>query len=372
MRKLLFSFGIFGLALMFLASCSNQQKPGYTIAININNLRPATKVILQKRETGNWVKIDSVTLKNGKGSLSGEVKSPQLYYLAFKRFNLFMPIWVGNSHITVKAALNTLRNPVIKGSKAQDQFNAFRDSTKRFVEKERALGQQYGEALLKKDKNKLKQIEAQYNKSKKQRLNYILGYVVRHNKSVISPYIIMSNSFALSLNQLDSVTNQFNSTLAQNVYVKFLKNRVKILKRVAIGQPYVNFTLNNPKGKPISLSSVVKKHKYTLLDFWASWCLPCREENPNIVAAFNKYKSKGFTVFGVSFDRNHDSWVKAIKTDGLDWTQVSDLKYWNSTAAKLYGVQSIPHNVLIGPNGKIVAQNLRGAKLQDTLKTLLK
>ncbi len=114
------------------------------------------------------------------------------------------------------------------------------------------------------------------------------------------------------------------------------------------------------------------KGKYVLVDFWASWCGPCRGENPNVVAAFNKYKDKGFTVFGVSFDQNKDKWMQAIAADKLAWTQVSDLKGWGNEAGKIYGITSIPQNILLDKEGKIVAKNLRGADLDAKLAEIIK
>ncbi len=374
MRKQFFSIGIIALALMFFASCSNQKKPanGFSVAVNISGLAPATNIVLQKRTDGQWVKLDSVTLKDGKGTLTGTVTGPELYYLSIPKFNVYIPIWLENSDITVTAGMNTLRNPEIKGSKTEDAYMAYSDSIKHFRESEMQLEQNYTRARMAKQEEKMKEAETAYDKVENQRIDYMIGYVMRHNKSAISPYLVMRNSFALSLGQLDSVTSSFDTTLAQNEYVKLLKDRVSVLKRVAVGQHFTDFTLDTPDGKPVSLASVVKDHKYTLVDFWASWCGPCRAENPNVVAAYKKFHKKGFTVFGVSFDRDHDSWVKAIKKDGLDWTQVSDLKYWQSAAGKLYGVQAIPHNVLINEQGTIIAQDLRGQALQDKLKTLMK
>src|SRR5690606_31430035 len=121
--------------------------------------------------------------------------------------------------------------------------------------------------------------------------------------------------------------------------------------------------------QPVKLSD--HKGKYLLVDFWASWCGPCRRENPNLVKAWQKYKDKGFDVFGVSLDRKKENWVKAIKDDQLTWTQVSDLKFWNSEAAKLYGVRAIPSNVLLSPDGTIIAKNLTGEALHSKLEQLL-
>jgi len=375
MRKLFQTLGLMTIILLVFASCQNQNnKTGsqFTVKLNIKNLKQDSKVVMQKREVGKWVKKDSVILKNGIGELRGRVVGPTLYYLIIKKFNVYLPVWVENSNITVDADLQDLRHPVIKGSKSQDRFNAYVDSTKRFLNQEQMLGVKYSQARVQKNEKMMNDLKDQYNQIEKDKTDYMLGYVKRHNKNVVSSYIAMSNSFGLSLDQLESATNSLDTNLANNQYVKYLKRRVATLKRVAVGQPYVDFTMNDVDGKPLSLSSVVKTHKYTLVDFWASWCLPCRIENPNIVKAYNAFKDKGFTVFGVSFDKDHSKWVEAIKKDGLVWSQVSDLKFWGSAAGKLYGVQSIPHNVLIGPNGKIIAENLKGDALQSKLKELMK
>jgi peroxiredoxin len=151
-------------------------------------------------------------------------------------------------------------------------------------------------------------------------------------------------------------------------YVVQFDDMVKKMKVTAIGQPAPEIALPDTTGKVVSLSSM--KGKYVLVDFWAKWCGPCRQENPNVVRAFQKYKDKGFTVFGVSLDRTKQDWMRAIKEDGLTWTHVSDLKFWQSEAAKTYNVTGIPFSLLIDPNGVIIAKNLRGAALDSKLEEI--
>jgi peroxiredoxin len=137
-----------------------------------------------------------------------------------------------------------------------------------------------------------------------------------------------------------------------------------------VGATAPELTMNDIGGNPFSLSQL--RGKYVLIDFWASWCAPCREENPNVVAAFNRFKDKNFTVLGVSLDQNKQAWIDAVKDDKLTWQQISDLKYWGSAAVPLYGIDGIPYNVLIDPQGKIIATHLTGNALHNKLAEVLK
>ena len=145
--------------------------------------------------------------------------------------------------------------------------------------------------------------------------------------------------------------------------------QVKRITGVAIGDVAPDFTLNDPEGKPVQLSSL--RGKYVLIDFWASWCGPCRQENPNVVRMYNKFKDKGFSIYGVSLDKEANAWKAAIKKDNLNWLHGSELKHWNSAVAQTYGVSGIPATYLLDKEGKVVAKNLRGAALEAKLTELL-
>jgi peroxiredoxin len=154
----------------------------------------------------------------------------------------------------------------------------------------------------------------------------------------------------------------------QSIYYKIIQNYVSILQQTAIGSEALDFTQLTPEGNSVSLSDF--RGKYVLIDFWASWCGPCRKENPNVVNVYNKYHNDGFEVLGVSLDQNKENWLKAIESDGLVWTQVSDLKGWSNEVANQYGIKSIPSSLLIDPNGIIIGKNLNGAELEFAIKEI--
>jgi peroxiredoxin len=201
-------------------------------------------------------------------------------------------------------------------------------------------------------------------------LAYELDFIINNPRSFAVPPILRSLAPNMQTSELESIINAMDPAVAKTPVIIELKARIALLKNVDIGKKAPDFTMNNPQGIPVSLSSKIGA-KVLLIDFWAAWCSPCRAENPNVVKVYKEFKSKGFDIFGVSLDRSGIEWNKAIGDDNLTWTHVSDLQYWNNAAARLYGVNAIPANFLLDENGIIIAKNLRGEALYNKVKELL-
>jgi peroxiredoxin len=215
-------------------------------------------------------------------------------------------------------------------------------------------------------------MQAKYKAVQLEQKNVLKTFITENPNSYLSLLALTSVSGpSPDVAEVEPLYESLSDELKKSEQGRQLKTAIDALKFTAIGAMAPDFIQNDVNGVPVRLSSF--KGKYVLIDFWASWCGPCRQENPNVVRTYNKYKNKNFTILGVSLDRpdGKDAWLAAIKKDGLTWTQVSDLKYWNNLAATVYGVRSIPQNFLIDPTGKIVAKDLRGDDLDNKLAELL-
>jgi thiol-disulfide isomerase/thioredoxin len=195
------------------------------------------------------------------------------------------------------------------------------------------------------------------------------NYVKEHNNTVVAAYLtLVQLASQIDGSELDSIVAKFPAEINNSEYVIKLKEMADGMKKTAIGAVAPDFTMNDPAGKPIQLSSL--RGKVVMIDFWASWCAPCRQENPNVVKLYQQYNSKGFEIIGVSLDRTAEEWVRAIKDDQLSWLHVSDLQFWQNSAARLYSVNSIPQTYLLDKDGKIIAKGLRSEQLAAKLNEL--
>jgi peroxiredoxin len=364
---------VVALLVIFAVACKPQKQESFVIHGTIKGLTQKM-AYLERYKDGNWEKIDSSlidTLK-GKFELKGKLESPELLYINFGK-GQSVRLFVENAQIEVKG--DSIQNVKKTGSKSQNEFQTYIDKSDSINKDLNELNKKYSDARKAGDTVTMKKLDEQFDKlsddvEKKDR-EFSKNFVKQNKASFVSPFILWSRlSYEMEVGEMDSLVKGFDTTLNKSGYVKLLNERIEILKKVAVGKPAPDFTMNDTLGNPVKLSSLFGK--YLLIDFWASWCGPCRRENPNVVAAFKEYNKKGFDILGVSLDRDKGKWTTAIKKDKLTWHHVSDLQYWNNEAAKQYGIRSIPSNLLLDQKGVIIAKNLRGEDLTKKLKDLLK
>lgn len=358
------------IAIFAFASCTNNKKTdeSFTVFASVSNF-DGKLVKVQKRDNDTWITVDSTIVETGKAELKGDLKGPEMLFLSMEDVRGNVPFFAEPAEITIVVNPDSIRSATITGSATHQRYLDFMDEYENFDEILYQHYQAYRAAEEGGNDSIKKVAESAYELAEKDKKQFLVKYAMDNNKDVVAHYVVYRNTYQFDLDELEAMVVNFDPD-SKSSYLEALYDRVLVLKSVAVGMPFIDFEQGGTDDSLVKLSSKVGA-KVLLVDFWASWCGPCRAENPNIVAIYNDYKDKGFDIFGVSFDTNRDKWIEAIEADKLTWSHVSDLKGWGNGAGKLYGVQSIPHSILLDQNGTIIAKNLRGQELRDKVAELL-
>jgi peroxiredoxin len=348
------------------AQAQQQKSAGFRIEGHVKGISEKSTVTMTDANKPTDT-IARCTVRGGIFILTGHVAEPNLFVLNYGSAKKKSTVFIGNESVTMNGDIEDLSAIQVKGSPSETDFLSFEKIFNPYFAQINQLSQMANspEAVLKKDS-----LGDAYQVAVMSIQVKVDSFIQQRKSSYVSPFLlVVVNQLSDDVFLLEKRYQSLSPEVQQSIYGKYIGEQIEIGKIGAVGSEAMDFTQNDTSGKPISLSSF--KGKYVLVDFWASWCKPCRMENPNLLEAYERFKEKNFTVLGVSLDRSREAWIKAIQDDRLGWAQVSDLKFWNNAVAMQYRIQQIPQNVLIDPNGKIVGKNLRGADLDSRLCALL-
>ena len=327
------------LAVAAVFTACNSGNNGYTVTGTVEGAADGDTVYLETVEGRQFVKLDSAVIKDGTFTFKGTQDTAVNRYISYKA--------EGKDGAAIDFFLE---NGKIK--KMMTIYESMSDTT---------LTDEQREA-------KGKEMENLEN-------SMISAIKAGINKNITNPVgvlLLKQNYYYMDVADLDPLMPQIPAAYDNDEAIVKIKNNVEKMKATAVGQKFTDFEMQTPEGKTVKLSDYVGKGKVVLVDFWASWCGPCRREMPNLVEAYAKYKNKNFEIVGVSLDQSADAWKEAIKKLNITWPQMSDLKYWNCEGAQLYAVSSIPHTVLIDGEGTILARGLHGDELQEKIAEAVK
>lgn len=376
MKKIIFILLVFSMTGLSLLA---QEKP--TVIKGSFSSPKAGRIMMQYRAGDAW-KMDSADLKKGKFSLKATLEEPGIVYIRYKSMtpapaNAAIPmrgdvlqLFAGPGKITITCN-DSLKTAKVSGSEAHNDFQRLQAMLKPTNDKIGEYSAAYMKARMDKNDAEMKRLEELMNNYvKTEQADVYRKFIQESLQSPVAMFAIQQMAgWDIDVNAVEPLFMSLPEASRQTKAGKAFAETLSLAKKTMIGAMAMDFEQADSTGKMVKLSSY--RGKYVLVDFWASWCGPCRDANPGIVQVFNKYKNKNFTIIGISLDRKKEPWIKAIADDQLAWDHVSDLLFWNNAVAKQYGIRAIPQNFLVDPTGKIIAKNVEGEGLEMELKKVL-
>jgi len=360
-------------ALSFLFSCSNNT---YTINGETDHESNLDVFLVKIGNSNLPVMVDSTIVSQGKFSFTDTISIPEMHYIVFDKQRENLPVILEPGTINLKIYKDSIRASKISGTKSNKDFTTYKSKTKDFYSELTEIQNEIRTANFIKDTVLIRDLTTQFESLRTKLLQYEESFIVDNNDSYLSSLILqrMLMNQELEFETIESYFSRFTEIIKKTKSSKEIKNRINEVieskNAISIGSVAPDFEGPGLNEEYISLSNV--KSKIILLDFWASWCGPCRIENPDLVKLKNKYSSDEFQIIGISLDRDRDSWVSAIKNDKIEnWVHISNLKFWGEPIAKLYKVIQMPTSFLLDENRNIIGKDVKGVDLDNLISKQL-
>lgn len=376
---------VFVSAVALLISCNKAGENEYIVTGTIKGVDGKNVFLEKQDETGQLKQTDTVKIENGKFTFKGSAKEPEMYLIQVETTQGKVPFILENGDINMEINKDSINITKVTGTYNNDELSAYKENgmkiQKKMMKFQETNMAKMQEAQQKQDTVTMNSLRKDYMKIQEDFVKESDTYVTSHPKAFISALIIdgMFNQMNPDIEKIKKYYAGLDKSVKDTKAGKAIQTKLDQVNKplaeapaaggIEVGAIAPDFTANTPEGKPVSLKQSLGK--VTIVDFWASWCKPCREENPNVVALYNELHAKGLNIIGVSLDKEAAPWKEAIAKDKLAWNQVSNLKWWKEPIAATYGVQSIPATFILDASGKIVAKDLRGAELKAKVNELL-
>lgn len=357
---------IFLLSWLLIGVSCKPDKHAFVIEGEVEGIGTSTIYLIHPEEMNG--KVDSIQVKNNKFRIKGIVEHPNVYRLAFGERHMPLSLILEPGIFRVEGDLKDFNTLRVEGGPLQNAYNDFYELMTPISESFVAANKKLSQAKSEQDEERIQQITEDIDVIKSEYFDAAYLFVENRPADILSAMLISDILFGKpDVSKLQPIVDQFDEYVQKTSYGQKISTTLSVVAKTAVGLEAPLFTMNDDKGEPFELESL--RGKYVLIDFWASWCQPCRVENPRIVKTYQEFGGPKFTILGVSIDDNQKSWKKAIEADGLIWKQVIDE---GNVSNEQYGVIAIPTNILIDPDGIIIGRNLFGKELNDRLEELLK